>query len=94
MSEIIKLKDIPCDFVQIAEELFEEGCWSHNTKHNTANLLQAAIEAGVVSPPVWAIRNIKTGALVERRGVPVLVLDGNPTDSDIWTKEHWKGQTR
>jgi hypothetical protein len=58
-----------------------------------AAVLSHAIEVGIVSPPVWAIRNIKTGALVERRGVPVLVLDGNPTDSDLWTKEHWKGQT-
>ena len=74
-------------------------CWIHargegeSMKWSISEILNAAIEAGIVSPPVWAIRNIKTGALVERRGVPVFVLDGNPTDSDLWIKEHWKGQT-
>lgn len=84
MSGIIKPKDIPDEMMGDGRSCFCDFL---------AAVLNHAIEVGVVSPPVWAIRNIKTGALVERRGVPVLVLDGNPTDSDIWTKEHWKGQT-
>lgn len=93
MSEIIKPEDVSQSILELAMERFEEAYWNRVTPQNVADFLQDCIEAGIVSPPVWAIRNIKTGALVERRGVPVLVLDGNPTDSDLWIKEHWKGQT-
>lgn len=51
MSYKVKPKDISCEFAEVAKELFKEGYWSHNTRHHAADFLNAAIEAGLVSPP-------------------------------------------
>ena len=90
MSGIIKPKDIPCDFVQIAEELFEQGYWSHNTKHNTANFLQAAIEAKIVSPPCYCLRWNGELQMLDFTNKPK-VFAGKPWSQE--DTEHYKGQT-
>ena len=60
-----------------------------------ATLANALIEAGIVSPPVWAVRNTKTGKLASH---PItrfkeLVADKKEPLVDGCEYEHWKGQT-
>jgi hypothetical protein len=54
----------------------------------------ALIEAGIVSPPVWAVRNIKTGRLASHPMTRLkdLVPDTKEPLVDGWEYEHWKGQ--
>ena len=88
---MIKPQDVPEDFVGIAEELFEDGHWSNNTKVNVARFLNAAIEAGIVSPPVRILRS-KFGVL--EKGV--LYVDDNEAQSHAspgGSSEHYRGQT-
>jgi hypothetical protein len=58
-------------------------------------IANALIEAGIVSPPVWVIRNTKTGKLASH---PItrfkeLVADKKEPLVDGCEYEHWKGQT-
>jgi hypothetical protein len=60
-----------------------------------ATLANALIEAGIVSSPVWAVRNTKTGKLASH---PItrfkeLVADKKEPLVDGCEYEHWKGQT-
>lgn len=82
---MIKPEDIPNEVVRkiLLDDTYE---------NVVAAILNAAIEAGVVSPPVWAIRNMKTGEIIYERQNPKLTIDGTPTDSDVWEKVHWKGE--
>jgi hypothetical protein len=56
-----------------------------------ANVL---IEAGIVSPPVWAVRNIKTGKLATHPMTRLkdLVPDKREPLVNGWEYEFWKGQ--
>jgi hypothetical protein len=60
-----------------------------------ATLANALIEAGIVSPPVWAVRNLKTGRLASHPMTRLrdLVPDKKEPLVDGWEYEHWKGQT-
>jgi hypothetical protein len=57
-------------------------------------IANALIEAGIVSPPVWAVRNIKTGKLASHPMTRLrdLVPDREKPLVDGWEYEHWKGQ--
>lgn len=59
-----------------------------------ATLANALIEAGIVSPPVWAVRNLKTGKLASHPMTRLkdLVADKKEPLVDGWEYEHWKGQ--
>jgi hypothetical protein len=58
-------------------------------------IANALIEAGIVSPPVWAVRNIKTGRLASHPMTRLkdLVPDKREPLVDGWEYEQWKGQT-
>ena len=60
-----------------------------------STLANALIEAGVVSPPVWVIRNTKIGKLASHplTGLVDLIPDNKQRLVDDWEREHWKGQT-
>jgi hypothetical protein len=57
-------------------------------------IANALIEAGIVSPPVWAVRNIKTGRLASHPMTRLrdLIPDKREALVDGWEYEHWKGQ--
>jgi hypothetical protein len=59
-----------------------------------ATLANALIEAGIVSPPVWAVRNNKTGKLASHPMTRLrdLIPDKREPLVDGWEYEHWKGQ--
>jgi hypothetical protein len=60
-------------------------------KYNVAAIINAAIEAGVVSPPCWIAR-MSNGQLVSGTVYP----SKDDADRYKWTSdnvEHWKGQT-
>lgn len=97
MSYQVKREDIPDEFA--------EKCWIHISgdhfepsdvalKWSISEVLNAAIEAGLVSPPVYTVRD-KDGYLLDD-GIyglysdPDRALDGH---EDGCTAEHWKGQT-
>jgi hypothetical protein len=58
-------------------------------------IANALIEAGIVSPPVWAVRNIKTGRLASHPMTRLrdLIPDKKEPLVHGWEYEHWKGQT-
>jgi hypothetical protein len=60
-----------------------------------STLANALIEAGIVSPPVWAVRNTKTGKLASHPMTRLkdLVPDKREPLVDGWEYELWKGQT-
>ena len=87
---MIKPQDVPEDFVGIAEELFEEGHWSNNTKVNVARFLDAAIEAGLVSPPCWAVKH-DNGVLFGIFGTETEAKLNSCGDDVV---EHWRGYGR
>lgn len=88
---MIRPEDIPQSLMD-ATFRHTESYTEAGQRRDIAAILNAAIEAGVVSPPVWAIRNIKTGEIIYERQNPKLTIDGTPTDSDVWEKVHWKGE--
>jgi hypothetical protein len=57
-------------------------------------IANALIEAGVVSPPVWAVRNLKTGRLASHPMTRLrdLIPDKKEPLVDGWEYEQWKGQ--
>jgi hypothetical protein len=57
-------------------------------------IANALIEAGIVSSPVWAVRNTKTGKLASHpitRFKELVVGEREPL-VDGWEYEQWKGQ--
>ena len=57
-------------------------------------IANALIEAGIVSPTVWAVRNLKTGRLASHPMTRLrdLIPDTKEPLVDGWEYEHWKGQ--
>ena len=58
-------------------------------------IANALIDSGIVSPPVWAVRNLKTGKLASHPMTRLrdLVPDKREPLVDGWEYELWKGQT-
>jgi len=58
-------------------------------------ILNLAIESGLLSPPVWMIRNNTTGELARHPLCDSLNLLVDKTVSTVegWQYEHFKGQT-
>lgn len=83
---MIKPSDIPDDLAEyvctFADLSPKQG------KGMVAAILNAAIEAGVVSPPVFCVR--QNGELRKFDSGEVKVFPGKPWANDT---EHWKGQT-
>jgi hypothetical protein len=56
-------------------------------------IANALIEAGIVSPPVYVVRNTKTGELARHPlGDVALVVADTWLVVEGWEREHWKGQ--
>jgi len=88
---VIKPEEIPDELV---EELLRPRK-SDDWKQQIADDLNAAIEAGVVSPPCYcgrkAFGGVAVGPIIEHEGIPILWAPGaNPQNV---VTEHWKGQT-
>lgn len=94
VSVMIKPEDVPDEFackhcVHIARGSMED------IMEDIAAILNAAIEAGIVSPPVKAVRWV-SGRLAKNWEEWPLVYpmgSGPKEDTDAFSYEHWKGQT-
>ena len=89
----------------VTPELAEK-CWLHiseddsemgdlTLKWSISEVLNAAIEAGLVSPACYcgrkAFGGVAVGPIMEHEGIPILWAPGaNPRNV---VTEHWKGQT-
>ena len=82
----IKPEDIPGGMVWI---MFGETL----TPETIAGLLNEAIEAGVVSPPCFALRKSENGELLTRFRVYTSREAANDCAPYRCKVEHWKGQT-
>jgi hypothetical protein len=94
----IKAQDITDEIANRFTEVMRchYGSYSLDTKPNTIrDIANALIEAGIVSPPVWAVRNLKTGRLASHPITRLrdLIPDKKEPLVDGWEYEHWKGQT-
>lgn len=87
MSYKIKPEDVPDNLL--------DACFLHamgegpSQRWSISEILNAAIEAGLVSPPCYTVRNLVTGQLFYDVG-QVQLRPGKP---EIPAHEHWKGQT-
>lgn len=97
---MIKPEDVPKEFVyKVVEKarrskIDAELGKSTSNEQEIADLLNAAIESGLVSPPVYTVRD-KNGYLLDDE---VYGLWSNPDlaegrHGDGYSAEHWKGQT-
>ena len=83
---MIKPEDLP-------QELTKKFAWIFTP--DLVDFLNAAIEAGVVSPACYcgrkAFGSVAVGPIIEHEGIPILWAPGaNPQNV---VTEHWKGQT-
>lgn len=90
MSYHVKPEDVPEELQNRADTEFST--WYDGPVIDIAAILNAAIEAGLVSPPVKCMR--WQGVLEMENGVPMVRIDA----PDLWPQklisyEHWKGQT-
>ena len=88
MRYVIKPEDIPEEIGRTAWRIAVTSDKS-GRRHLLAATLNAAIEAGLVSPPCYTIRNQQDGKLFHDVG-QVRLRPGKP---QIPAHEHWKGQT-
>jgi hypothetical protein len=90
---MIKPEDLPPEL--------QDKCFLHargegpSQQWSIAEILNAAIEAGVVSPPCYcgrkAFGGVAVGPIIEHEGIPILWAPGaNPQNV---VTEHWKGQS-
>lgn len=95
MSDVIKPEDITKGFVyEVIEKarrskLNAELGKSASNEQEIADLLNAAIEAGIVSPPCYCVRWNGELQISEQTSVPKL-FPGKPWADDT---EHYRGQT-
>ena len=91
MSDAIKPEDIGAEIIDAVEDKCGCGSGAWDCIPETeliAAILNAAIEAGLVSPPVYCVR--RNGELRKFDSGEVKVFSGKPWAHDT---EHWKGQT-
>jgi hypothetical protein len=82
----------------ISDEAFDEMDGDYYSdfgmdKEDFAAILNAAIEAGVVSPPCYALRKSENGELLTRFRVYTSREAANDCAPYRCKVEHWKGQT-
>ena len=87
-DELIEKAEAECDY--------NTGEWDcADPKEIAAAILNAAIEAGVVSPACYcgrkAFGSVAVGPIIEHEGIPILWAPGANPQNVI--TEHWKGQT-
>ena len=90
---VIKPEDVPPEFTEMVEEKFIS--YYDGPLADVAAILNAAIKAGIVSPPVKCVRFASGKLATLKPHSPVLykgseVFD-DPADDVLF--EHWKGQT-
>lgn len=90
MSDVIKPEDVTQDILELAMERFQNAYWKDVTKQNVADFLDDCIDAGLVSPPCYTVRDPNSGRLYFDCG-QVRLRPGKP---QIPAHEHWKGQTK
>ena len=85
----VKPEDVPVELRQdIAKRLFDH----HVREWEVAAIINAAIEAGLVSPPVLCMRF--QGVLQRENCVPMVCVDApKMSPQSLISYEHWKGQT-
>lgn len=83
---MIKPEDIPQSLMD-ATFKHTESYTEAGQRRDIAAILNAAIEAGVVSPPVFCVR--QNGELYRYDTGAIKVFSGKPWAHDT---EHWKGQ--
>lgn len=90
MSIKIKAKDIPAD----VKALFYKAIDHYPPKDAPAVWLNVAIQNGLVSPPVYVIRDTDNGNLLHEIVSGEVFMTANPDKAEIQgaVYEHWKGQ--
>lgn len=85
-GEMIKFEDITDELI----ESIEKGVNTLDTRKVVAEILNTAIEAGLVSPPVYVIRDNSS----DHFHAFMITKDEIPKYEHIGAIEHWKGQTQ
>lgn len=92
MSYHIKPEDVPEEFFNRASTDFLS-VWEDEALVDVAGILNAAIEAGLVSPPCYALRKPDNGGLLTQHRVYTSRESANDAAPYRHNVEHWKGQT-
>lgn len=96
MSYKVKPEDVPDELIDDIEASVGDLSYmwdSIDPKSIISATINAAIDAGLVSPPVYVVRNLKTGKLEEFAGDIMLTLDPEPEPmATLYRKETWKGE--
>ena len=89
MSDVIKPEDVTNDIFEGMNSLLSD---QYILKHQIAAILNTAIDAGLVSPPVWVCRTqwgeLNTAAAFVSRE------NAEKYKNEADRIEHWKGQTK
>jgi hypothetical protein len=97
---MIKPEMVSDELIEAAEAGCGMGCGAWDCvdeKEVAAAILNAAIEAGLVSPPVWVVSGFTTGEIVSLHNCKAEADEEAKRMHDdtehAYIVEHWKGQT-